>query len=298
MSKKTVALIVIGSLSSTLMIAILIAYWHFTRNFRFRLTAEQASKAQTALKGALGEAILGSQHPEVIPNVQIKRETGMDALLAPGPGDSKGKGLISQYQETPEKLKRYAELFEAAMNAKKVGVAQKSRGVGKTSQEEQSSFPTDEIPGEPLLRRPVTIPDAVSEILKRDDGVKSCLENNPLPADEPLSTWFIASEIHLGVPNEADLVVLANPSPGEAYPCFHSAAGISWFWVFRRTAGRYDLILKAPGNELNVLTARHNGYKNIQTLTRGEAGRYVTTITFHFDSNRYLRYRETAQETR
>jgi hypothetical protein len=45
----------------------------------------------------------------------------LDALLAPAPGGGKAEGLIEAYQENPQKFKRYAEMLDAAMNAKKVG---------------------------------------------------------------------------------------------------------------------------------------------------------------------------------
>lgn len=171
-----------------------------------------------------------------------------------------------------------------------------SRTAGQTIQGEQSTFGTEEVPGEPFLRRPVPVPDAVSEVLRRDHGVQSCLEYNPLPSGEPLSSWFLASEIHLDGPNETDLMVLANPEPGKAYLCFHSVEGISWFWVFRQTAGQSELILKAPGQGMDALKARHSGYKDIQTVTGGQAGRYLTTITYRFDGKRYRQYRERTRE--
>ena len=168
--------------------------------------------------------------------------------------------------------------------------------IGKTSREEQSVFGTEALPDQPLLKRPVAVPDAVSEILKRDDGVKSCLENNPLPPGQPLSSWFIASRIHLGGPNETDLVVLGNPEPGDSYPCFYTPSGLGWFWVFRQGAGQPELILKAIGNGLEVLKTRHGAHKDIQTMSIGQAGRYVTTVTFHFDGKRYRQSRESTQK--
>jgi len=171
-----------------------------------------------------------------------------------------------------------------------------SYAAGQTGKQEQSSFGTEEFPGEPLVKRPVPVPDAVLEILKGDDGVKSCLEYNPLPAGGLLSSWFIASEIHLDGVNETDLVVLANPKPEESYPCFHSVAGISWFWVFRQTGRRYELVLRCAGNGLDVLKTRNNGYRDLQTVTLGQAGRYVTTTTFRFDGKRYKKYRESTEE--
>jgi len=114
-------MLVVAVLGSMLIGAVLFAYYDFTHNFRFPLTSEQVSDAQIALKGALGEAIFNGQHGEVIPDAQLEGKTGLDALLAPAPGGGKGEGLIKAYQENPQKFKRYAEMLDTAMNAKKVG---------------------------------------------------------------------------------------------------------------------------------------------------------------------------------
>jgi hypothetical protein len=120
MSKKKIAMLVVAVLGSMLIGAVLFAYYDFTHNFRFPLTSEQVSDAQIAFKGALGEAIFNGQHGEVIPDAQLEGKTGLDALLAPA-GGGKGEGLIKEYQENPQKFKRYAEMLDTAMNAKKVG---------------------------------------------------------------------------------------------------------------------------------------------------------------------------------
>lgn len=112
-------MLVVAVLGSMLIGAVLSAYYDFTHKFRFPLTSEQVSDAQIALKGALGEAIFNGQHGEVIPDTQLEGKTGLDALLAPAPGG--GEGLIKAYQENPQKFKRYAEMLDTAMNAKKVG---------------------------------------------------------------------------------------------------------------------------------------------------------------------------------
>ncbi|MGH9544176.1 MAG: hypothetical protein ACRD23_03070 [Terriglobales bacterium] len=121
MSKKRTALFVVAALGSVLVGAALFAYYDFTHNFRFPLTSEQVSDAQIAFKGAMGEAIFGGQRPEVVPDAQIEGKSGIDALLASVPGGNKSEGLIKAYQEDPQKFKRYAEMFDTAMNAKQVG---------------------------------------------------------------------------------------------------------------------------------------------------------------------------------
>jgi hypothetical protein len=163
--------------------------------------------------------------------------------------------------------------------------------------EQSNFFSTEQGSSEPLVKRPVSIPDAVLQILKTDDGVQSCLENNPLTPGEPLNSWFIASEVHLDGAHESDLIVLPNASSkGDVYLCFHSVSGIGWFWVFRPIGRGYLLALAAPGDVLNILNARTSGYRDIQTKTGTAAGRFLTTTTFRFGGERYQEYRKDTRE--
>jgi len=168
-------------------------------------------------------------------------------------------------------------------------------GAYRLGQQEQTSFGTEVIPGEQRVKRPVPVPDMVLQILRTDDGVKSCLESNPLSAGQELGTWFIVSEIHLDGPAEVDLVVVPSMR-GEEAPCFLTPAGIGQFWMFLRTGRGYQLALKAFGNGLSVLKTRNNGYRDLQTVTLGQAGKYETTITFRFDRGQYREYRNVTRE--
>jgi hypothetical protein len=167
-----------------------------------------------------------------------------------------------------------------------------SQNSGQLATQEQSTFGTEEVsPAEPRVIRPVPVPDEVLEVLKAGAGFKSCLDYNPLAPGQLLSSWFIASKIHLDGSDETDLVVV--PSfRGKEGMCFESVEGIGWFWVFRKVGGRYELALKTSGNGLEILKTKNNGYRNIQTGTIGQAGRFITTITFHFDGKAYRKYNE------
>ena len=167
--------------------------------------------------------------------------------------------------------------------------------IGRGTQPEQSIFGTEELPGEPRVKRPLPVPDAASQILRTDDEVNSCLEHNQFAPDEDLRSSFIASEIHLDGPDEADLVVV--PSfRGKEGMCFQSATGIGLFWIFRKNGEQYHLVLRTCGGGLEILRSRSNDYRDIQTGTLGQAGRYLTTVTFHFDGKRYRKYRERTEE--
>jgi hypothetical protein len=165
--------------------------------------------------------------------------------------------------------------------------------LGET-QKEQSTFGTEELPGIPLVKHPVTLPSSVLHILSADVDVTGCLSTNPLPPRKPLASLFIGSEVHLDGSGERDLVIVPVPD----YGCFLSATGIGIFWVFRKTANSYELVLKASGSGLSILTAKHCGHRDIQTGTIGRAGREFTTITFRFDAKEYRQYRYTTKQRR
>jgi len=165
------------------------------------------------------------------------------------------------------------------------------------SENEQSRFTVEETPGEPRVRHPMPVPDGVLEELQTDGTVKSCLKDNPLEPGKSLSSWFVASVIHLDGPREADLAVV--PSfQGQERMCFQSPAGIGLFWLFRKHGERYELILSTWGGGLEILTTKTDSHRDVRTGTLGQAGRSLTNITFHFNGTRYVANKETTQEQR
>jgi hypothetical protein len=162
---------------------------------------------------------------------------------------------------------------------------------------EQSSFAVEEIPGEPRIRHPLPVPNEALEELRRDETVNSCLAENPLKSGKSLSSWFLASEIHLDGSNEADLVVVPR-FLGQEGMCFQTPTGVGLFWIFRKNDGRYELVLRTWGGSLEVLAAKTSGYRKVKTGTLGQAGRNLTDITFHFDGARYIADRERTQKQR
>jgi hypothetical protein len=121
-SRTKIALFVGGGLLTVLTGLGLFEYYNFTHNF-LKFTPQQIVDMQTALKGAMGEAIFSGQQlkAEVVPAEQLKGKSGLDALFASTPASNKGEGLIVAYQKDPQKFKRYADMLDTAMNAKKVG---------------------------------------------------------------------------------------------------------------------------------------------------------------------------------
>ena len=112
-----------GGLGALVVGVALYGYYDFTRNFHLPLTGQQISNAEIAFKGAMGEAIFEGHHlrAELVPTEKLKNKGGLDALLASAPAANQGQGLIDAYQKDPQKFKRYADMFDTAMNATKVG---------------------------------------------------------------------------------------------------------------------------------------------------------------------------------
>jgi hypothetical protein len=124
--QKKIVFSVAAGIALLLLCLVAFAYYDFTHNFRiaFRiaLSPQQVPDARIALKGAMAEAIFegGQRKAEIVPATELKGKVGLDALLASTPTSNKGEGLIAAYQKDPQKFKRYAEMFDTAMNAKQV----------------------------------------------------------------------------------------------------------------------------------------------------------------------------------
>jgi len=137
------------------------------------------------------------------------------------------------------------------------------------------------------LARPMPGPDAVLQVLSKDETVAACVKENPISHSGSLASWFVASQIHLNGSDETDLVVLPI-TQGDRLMCFHSVEGIGWFWVFRPIGGRYELALKTAGLGLSILDSRHSGYRDIQS--GGQVGKRSTRSMFRFDGKAYREF--------
>lgn len=159
---------------------------------------------------------------------------------------------------------------------------------GKT-EKEQTSFDAD---SSSQITHPVRLPASVLQILAQDSEVAACRKENTIPSGVSPASWFVASEIHLGGPDEVDMVVLP-AAQGKRFLCFHSVEGIGWFWVFRQVGAHYELVLKTAGLGLIIRDTRHQGYRDIQS---GAAfGMHSSQTTYRFENGKYREYRNEAQ---
>jgi hypothetical protein len=147
---------------------------------------------------------------------------------------------------------------------------------------EQLKFNTEQAI-EPI-ERPLALSEDVMQILRKDDILlrtsKSCLEKGQVAEQIP-DSWFVASQVHLDGSHEIDLVVL--PKNG----CLNGA-NVGPFWVVQKTSKGCQVVLSGGGHNLEILSTRSKGYRDIQ-LTSATATK-VSTSVFRFDGHRYQIY--------
>lgn len=168
------------------------------------------------------------------------------------------------------------------------------------AQAEQSGFGI-ELEAEPVLR-PAELPRAALGALSEDKRVAFCLKKNGIDGKELSSRWFIASEIHLDGPEEADFVVLPSgrlpdtPAAEISQNACLVGANTAQMWVLRKTQAGFEVVLSQIGLGMNVLSTRTNGLRDIRVgAVVGMA--YACAIEYKFDGKAYQVSRRTSQMT-
>jgi hypothetical protein len=135
------------------------------------------------------------------------------------------------------------------------------------------------------VKRPVAIPDDVLTILSKDEFIRDVLEDEKPPAGKLPQAWFSASAIHLGGPDEIDLVVL-----GEGRL---RGANVITFWVFRPTPHGHELVLTAPAHDLIVKNTRWKGYREIELLCATAV--QLSSVLFRWDGRKYIVFQKKSE---
>ncbi len=135
---------------------------------------------------------------------------------------------------------------------------------------------------------PVPMPPGVLDALRKDESIRSVLQDHGLSGAELPPSWFSAASVHLGNSSESDFIV-----KGEG-PI--SGANVTTFWVFCAAHQGYEEVLKAVAHDLLVQNERKNGRFEIQTIS--STALKVTTISFRFDGKRYKQYRAQTEDIR
>jgi hypothetical protein len=112
-----------------------------------------------------------------------------------------------------------------------------------------------------------------------------------LPKELP-ANWFVASEIHLGGPNEIDLVVLPGsrlPDTPSGEPSANAClvgANTGGFWILRRTPLGFVMVFSGMAHGLDILKTRTHGFRDIRLYTISL--RSTLTQDFRFNGERYV----------
>jgi len=94
--------------------------WYEASHLRIDIGDEQISSAEIALKGSIGQAVFGPQRNGA-PSADLPtNKQGLDAVLTL-PVSGANEGLIEAYKKNPQEFKLYAQMFDSAVNAKRVG---------------------------------------------------------------------------------------------------------------------------------------------------------------------------------
>ena len=144
---------------------------------------------------------------------------------------------------------------------------------------EQSEFSAEDT----TVKRPVSLPEGALEILRKE--VLQYREAEDQTPDGLTTASFLASEIHLGGPDETVLIVM-----GEGHL---RGANVISFWVFRKSPRGYELILDVVAHDLTVKATRWKGYRIIETAKLTSS--IGTIATYRFDGKRYRLYKTKSQ---
>jgi hypothetical protein len=138
---------------------------------------------------------------------------------------------------------------------------------------EQTSFSCEE----ERFEHPVPLNEAAKKALAGEKSIADALRDEKLSVETMPEDWFTASEVHLSGSTEVDLVVMGARLARGAYT--------STFWVLRKSAHGYRVVLRDNAHDLELQKARTNGLHNI--LTAIITLRYGSTAEYEFDGNKY-----------
>jgi len=127
------------------------------------------------------------------------------------------------------------------------------------------------------VQRPADIQQDAWKILQKDSGVQNVLENENLTAEQLPRSWFLASAVHLGGPQESDLIVIARSEL--------MGANLTTFLLFMQTPKGMKLVLTAPAHDLFIKSSRSHGHRDIKMFAMTAIR--IMSVTFHYDGNQY-----------
>lgn len=127
------------------------------------------------------------------------------------------------------------------------------------------------------VEHPVLLDEAAKEALATSPRLADDLKQKHLEPNDLPDRWFTASRVHLGGGQVALIVMGVDGLLG---------ANIAPFWVLRKNAVGYNLVLDTIGLQLEVLKTRTNGISDIKaSALTGVA--YWGSLDYEFDGRVY-----------
>lgn len=133
----------------------------------------------------------------------------------------------------------------------------------------------------PVVQHPVVLSDAELDALTKDDLLRSA----HLPA-KLSRAGLETSVIHLGSPQERDLVVI-----GSGFPFMGANTGP--FWIIRDLPTGPQVVLSVVALAIYTQNTRFHGFKNIEAFSATAVMGFTTV--FRFDGGKYIAYRKSAK---
>ena len=139
---------------------------------------------------------------------------------------------------------------------------------------------------EHVVRHSVALSDAEMAVLAKDSLMRQELNQDP-PIARLSGEGLEAAVVHLGTPQERDLIVVGSGRP-------FIGANIGPFWVIRDLPTGPQVVLSVTTLALTIQNARFHGLRNIEVFaaTVGEG----FTTNFRFDGGKYMLYRQSSKQ--
>jgi hypothetical protein len=132
------------------------------------------------------------------------------------------------------------------------------------------------------FEHPVALNDAAKKAIASDPDVADVMRDEKLSVDTIPENWFTASEVHLEIHDQPDLVVMGLGISLGPYT--------ARFWVLRHLQQGYQVVLATDAHDLTLLNTRTNGLRDIETSVKTEREK------FKFDGGRYQKSPPTHDE--
>jgi hypothetical protein len=156
--------------------------------------------------------------------------------------------------------------------------AQKKKKVEFT---ERTSFSAEE----EKFEHSVPLNESAKKALASEQSITDVLREEKLAVENIPEDWFTASEVHLSSTAEVDLVIMGTHFARGAYT--------STFWVLRKSAHGYAVVLRDSAHDLTLQETTSHGLRNI--LTDIVTLRYGSTAEYEFDGDTYRITKRTSE---